>query len=145
MTPYGAVVRDFAKQYVPAHPRPITWRDYKPRVAIVRFPDGGWGQYGDDIKTGCPSRNRLLGNREHPMDAEAAEWLQVWSILTHSVTRPGAISYYNKVVYPEEIHNFFAEGTHEFFVPVDSVAVFDHLVTGPVLIRSSALWSAGGH
>jgi hypothetical protein len=59
-----------------------------------------------------------------PLDEPAREWLQVWSVLTHGVTKPGALSYNNPMVYP---------AFQDFFTPVDSVAVFDHQVTGPVL------------
>ncbi len=125
VTPYGKVLSDFARNYVPAHPRPITWRDYRPRVAIVRLPDGCWGQIDKVGKGESPSRNRLLGNRNLPADAPAREWLQVWSTLTHGVVSPLSLSYCNHKAYPK--------GIGAFFVPLDSVAVFDHKVTGPVL------------
>ncbi len=121
LTPYGEAFRDFARNYVPANPRPITWRDYRPRVAIVRLPDGCWGQ----TDTYSPNRNRLLGNRNHPSDVASREWLKVWSILTHGVVSPKSLNYWNKDAYPN--------GIGDFFVPLDSVAVFDHTVTGPVL------------
>lgn len=119
LTSYGEVVREFYREYVPSHPRKVSWRDYRPRVAIIRLPDGAWGQSGSSL------RDRLLGNREHPMDDISAEWLHVWPILTHGVARDGAISLNNRAVYPEF--------PNQFFVPVDSVAVFDHVVTGKVL------------
>ncbi len=128
LTPHGRVVQEFYREYVPAHRRTIDWRNYRPRVAIIRLPDGGWGQFsvGDQPwpHGEAASRNRLLGNRDMPLDAPASEWLQIWSLLTHGVTRPGAITYNNPMVYPEQL---------DFFVPLDSVAVFDHLVSGPVL------------
>jgi len=128
LTGYGRVLQAFAREYAPSHPRAIDWRTYRPRVAIVRLPDGGWGQFdaGDHpFPHGeAASRNRLLGNREMPLDAAASEWLHVWPVLTHGVAKPGAISYNNPMVYPE---------MQDFFVPLDSVAVFDHRVTGAVL------------
>jgi hypothetical protein len=125
VTAYGRVMREFAREYVPAHPRPITWHDYQPRVAIVRLPDGGWGQSPPDpVADEYPSRNRLLGNKDMPLDKAASEWLYIWPILTHNVARPGAITIFNVWTYPERL---------DFFVPIDSVAVFDHLVEGPVL------------
>lgn len=119
MTPYGEVVREFYSSYVPQHPRQHSWRDYRPRVAIVRLPDGDWGQRGTFF------RDRLLGNRKHPSDEISREWLDVWPILTHGAARPGAISINNEAIYPEY--------PWPFFVPIDSVAVFDHLVSGSVL------------
>ena len=125
LTAHGTVVRDFAKKYVPQNPRPITWRDYRPRVAIIRLPDGGWGQSPPDTEMEeYPSRNRLLGNKDHPLDKAASEWLYVWPILTHHVVHPGAISLWNRGIYPDK---------PDFFIPIDSVAVFDHLVEGSVL------------
>ncbi len=116
VTPHGRIVQEFFRNYVPAHPRTIRWQDYQPRVAIIRLPDGGWGQTSKSA-----SRNRLLGNRDMPLDEAASEWLHVWPILTHGAARPGAISSNNRTVYPN--------GVEEFFAPIDSVAVFDHKVT----------------
>ncbi len=134
LTPHGRVVRDFYKDYVPANPRTIDWRDYDPRVAIIRLPDGGWGQYEREHGE-VESRNRLLGNRDMPLDAPAGEWLQVWPVLTHGKVRPGAISSANRQVYPE--------GFEDFFFPIDSVAVFDHLVTADVLTNVECLIVCG--
>lgn len=121
VTPYGEVVRDFYRKYVPSHPRWTDWRDYDPRVAIIRLPDGGWGQYSTGPGYAeASSRNRLLGNREMPLDEAASEWLKIWPILTHGVVREGALSSQNHFVYPK--------GIEKFFVPIDSVAVFDHRV-----------------
>ncbi len=125
LTTHGKVLRDFAKEYIPQHPRTVDWRTYRPRVAIIRLPDGGWGQFDAGEGHGeAASRNRLLGNPDMPLDEPAREWLHVWSVLTHGVVKPGAISYNNPMVYP---------AFQDFFVPVDSVAVFDHQVTGAVL------------
>ncbi|MBN2310705.1 MAG: hypothetical protein JXR94_17160 [Candidatus Hydrogenedentes bacterium] len=128
LTAHGEVLRAFATEYVPAHPRTVDWRTYRPRVAIVRLPDGGWGQFdaGDEPfpHSEAASRNRLLGNREMPLDEAASEWLHVWPILTHGAAKDGAISYNNPMVYSELL---------DFFMPIDSVGVFDHEVRGSVL------------
>lgn len=120
LTNHGKVVQDFFRNYVPAHPRPITWRDYQPRVAIIRLPDGCTGRPNLAI------RDRLLGNRAFPSDAISAEWLKIWPILTHGVVRPAACTMAHVNIYPD----FESYG---FFVPIDSVAVFDHTVHGAVL------------
>ncbi len=119
LTKHGKAVKEFYTSYVPNHPRTIDWRDYRPRVAIVRLPDGAWGQRGSSF------RDRLLGNKQHPMDDISAEWLDVWPILTHGSLRRGAISLNNGATYPEN--------NWPMLVPIDSVAVFDHRVTGKVL------------
>jgi hypothetical protein len=125
LTAHGRVYRQFVKEYMPANPRSVNWRTYRPRIAIIRLPDGGWGQFPAGPDHGePPSRNRLLGNRDMPLDEPASEWLHVWPILTHGAAKPGAISYHNPMAYPKQ---------QDFFVPIDSVAVFDHTVTGKVL------------
>lgn len=127
VTRHGRVVREFYKEYVAKHPRTIDWREYDPRVAIIRLPDGGWGQSAPppNDKVELASRNRLLGNRDMPLDAAASEWLHVWPILTHGAVRPGAICSGNPFVYPKQ--------TELRFAPIDSVAVFDHNVEAPLL------------
>jgi hypothetical protein len=105
-------------------------------VAIIRLPDGGWGQFAPGPGRGEPaSRNRLLGNRDMPLDDAASEWLHVWPILTHGAARPGAISANNPFVYPK--------GIEEFFAPIDSVAVFDHNVTAERLANVECLIVCG--
>jgi hypothetical protein len=131
LTPHGRMVQEIYREYVPQHPRAIRWQDYDPRVVIIRLPDGGWGQPNGKVA----SRNRLLGNREMPLDAAAAEWLYVWPVLTHGAARPGAISAANAAVYPKRIE--------EFFVPIDSVAVFDHKVTARQLAHVDCLIVCG--
>jgi len=136
LTSHGRIVRDFYKNYVPRNPRRIRWQDYDPRVAIIRLPDGGWGQVGAGPGHGeSPSRNRLLGNREMPLDEPASEWLHIWPILTHGVARPGAISLGNPLVYPKQNEAYFA--------PIDSVAVFDHNVRAPLLARVDCMIVCG--
>lgn len=120
ITNYGRVVQDFYKNYVPSHPRPFDWRDYRPTVAIIRLPDGCTGKPSD------MGRDRMLGIRNRPVDDIAAEWLKVWSVLTHGTTLPGAISLAHWSTYPDPV-------SAPFFVPLDSVAVFDHTVQGTVL------------
>jgi hypothetical protein len=123
LTNHGQIVRDFYREYVPAHPRRVNWRNYKPRVAIVRLPDGDWGMENTFF------RNRLLGNRDAPSDAASREWLEVWAALTHGTTDPRAISYFNWNAYPEAQTELIGR----VFTPLGSVAVFDHTVTGPAL------------
>jgi hypothetical protein len=120
LTKHGAVVKDFFRNYVPAHPRPVNWRDYRPRVAIIRLHDGCTG-----YPTFLP-RDRMLGQRNHPANDANAEWLKIWPILTHGFCRPEACSMWHMNIYPDY-------ETLPFFVPIDSVAVFDHTVHGSVL------------
>jgi len=90
LTSHRRVVRDIYKTYVSRHPRTIHWRDDDPRVAIMRLPDGRRGRFPAGQDRGEPaSRNRLLVNRDMPLDEPASEWLHVWSILTHGTAAPG--------------------------------------------------------
>ena len=120
LTNHGKVVQDVFKNYIPAHPRTVSWRDYRPSVAFIHMPDGDWGQKGSWY------RDRLLGNKDHPSDEISHEWLHVWPILTHGVARDGAISLQNFKLYTN---------ARDFpvLVPINNVAVFDHLAKGPVL------------
>lgn len=120
LTVLGQVVQDFYKNYVPGQPRAFDWRDYRPRVAIVRLPDGATGKPSNII------RDRLLGIPGHPVDDVSAEWLKVWPILTHGAVNAQAITMQHFDAYPNP-------APIPFFVPLDSVAVFDHLVRGAVL------------
>lgn len=44
VTPHGKITKWFIHDYAPAHPRSYTFRELKPRVAIIRQPDACWGQ-----------------------------------------------------------------------------------------------------
>lgn len=120
LTNYGRIVRDFYKTYVPRNPRPFDWRDYRPRVAIIRLPDGCVGP------PDAAWRDRLLGMRDKPADAASAEWLKVWPLLTRGAINAGALNLNYNSVYANPL-------AAPFFVPIDSVAVFDHTVHGAVL------------
>lgn len=120
ITAHGKVVQDFFRNYVPKNPRQINWRNYRPRVAIVRLPDGDWGQ------PGSPCLDNLLGNTKMKTDTISHEWLHVWPILTHGAVRDGSNNQINMTIYP-------LSQNYDFFVPISNVAVFDHRVTGPVL------------
>lgn len=125
LTRHGEVVKDFYKNYVPAHPRRVDWRNYRPRVAIVRLPDSDWGR-----NTGNFFRDRLLGDKDAPSDELSRQWLYLWPILTHGAMGRST-SIYNSSVYPGyDDEDCTKTG---IFAPIDSVAVFDHTVTGPVL------------
>ena len=115
ITPYGKVYQWFVKEYVPAHPRPYTFRDLRPEVAIVRFDDSCWGQ-GD---SGFPNALYGAANLKTTRDPDA--WFQIWSLLTHGQTRNGGISFHN---------GSYAGFPHEFFYPLRGAVMYDHLAGG---------------
>ncbi|HSW47054.1 MAG TPA: hypothetical protein VLM89_15935 [Phycisphaerae bacterium] len=138
---YGKIHRWFAKQYVPSHPRSYTFRDLRPRVAMIRFPDTLWAR--PDGPRALPFRG-LYGPGGPPADSRHTAWLDAWHLLTHgAVTRDGlsiyAMSAFKR--FQQEIQIRTAEVDENtgrridypyteryVFCPVDGVVVFDHLV-----------------
>jgi hypothetical protein len=116
--PVGAEIErayeEFIGEYVPAHPRPYTWRDFRPEMGIVRFDD-----------TCFDERQKYLGEYPGPLyghlPAEAAntEWLNIWSLLSHGFVRTDSVSH------QWETRRF---DSRTLFVPLHNVAVYDHEV-----------------
>jgi len=109
-----AAYKEFLLEYVPAHPRPYTWRDFKPEIAIVRFDD-----------TCFDERQKYLGEYPGPLYGHFpagpanTEWLNIWSLLSHGFVRTDSASH------QWEARRF---GSRTLFVPLHNVAVFDHEV-----------------
>jgi hypothetical protein len=122
LTDYGVALRDFIREYVPAHPRAYDYRDYEPEVAIIRFPDSDWGQ------ASCYYWKTLYGAENLPPTSETGEWLQVISLLTAGKTNPGAVNT-NSGVYPR----YDWPG----MIPAPPTAVYDHLA-GPEMLRTAS-------
>ena len=137
LTAHGEMLKRFCREYLPAHPRPWTFRDIRPEVAIIRFPDGDWGQrYAHWFP------NRLYGSDNLPTTADTSAWLGLWNILTHGKTGRDGFTYFkvwcatygfgpaftDQIAYSLHTRPFQAE-LHPFFAPLKGVVVFDHLVT----------------
>jgi len=105
---------EFLRDYVPAHPRPYDWRDFRPETAIVRFDD-----------TCFDVRQKYLGEYPGPLyghvpaGPENTEWLNIWSFLSHGFVRTDSLSH------QWEARRF---GCRTLFVPLHNVAVYDHQV-----------------
>ena len=112
LTPYGRVYQWFVKEYVPAHPRPYTFRDIRPEVAIIRFDDSCWGQSG----SGFP--DALYGAANLKTTPATAAWFQICSLLTHGQTRDGGLSFWN---------GSYDGLPHDFFCPLRGAVMYDHL------------------
>ena len=112
---YGEVYRAFAREYVPAHPRPYDWRDARPEVAVVRFPDSCWGQRDSWLP------DALYGAANLKTTAETAAWFGLWSVLTHGKVHTDGLSYHTRS---------YKGRKHDFFCPLRGVVVYDHLA-GP--------------
>jgi len=106
--------QEFLRNYVPAHPRPYTWRDLRPSTAIVRFDD-----------TCFDDRQRYLGEYPGllyghvPCEPENTEWLAIWSLLSHGFVRTDSVSH------QWESRRF---GSRTLFAPLENVVVYDHEV-----------------
>ena len=89
-TDYGKVYQWFVKEYVPAHPRPYTFRDIRPEVGILRFDDSDWGQKDSRFT------DNLYGAVNLKTTPETSAWFQIWNLLTHGQTQEGALSFNSK-------------------------------------------------
>lgn len=116
---YGAALQTFLRDYLPAHPRKYTYRDYEPEVAVIRFPDSDWGQ------DSCYYWKCLYGALNLTPTPETAEWMQVFSLLTGGNSDPRAVNANSHVYPPYEQPQMF---------PAPPTAVYDHLA-GPELLR----------
>ncbi len=120
---------EFAHDYLPAHPRPYTWRDFRPQTAIVRF---------DDTCFDC--RQRFLGEYPGPLyghwpaGPENTEWLSIWSLLSHGFVRTDSLSH------QWEPRRF---DSRTLFVPLQNVAVYDHEVTYDALAGLRLIFLTG--
>jgi hypothetical protein len=110
---------DFIQVYAPQHPRPFTWRDFRPRIGIIRYDD-----------TCFDTRQSYLGEYPGPLyghvpaGAVNTEWLNIWSLLSHGFIRTDSLSH------QWESRRF---GSRTLFVPLHNVAVFDHQVNAAAL------------
>jgi hypothetical protein len=114
LTDWGEVTRWFAKEYMPQHPRDFTFRDIRPRVAIVRQPDACWGQSNSWLP------NMLFGHPDWPSNKTTEAWLKIWHLLTRGVIPEYSLSWHN--------NQLRQTMDYQVFCPLDGVVVFDHLV-----------------
>ncbi len=125
----GAVLSRFAGEYVPCHPRPYTFRDLEPEIAIIRFDDTEWGQGPD---TYCTVDNdgqkvnlywidRLFGAYDLRTSPESEEWMKAWHTVTHGMVKKESLSW--------NAGNIYEGMNYRCFAPANSVVVFDDSVT----------------
>ena len=129
LTPWGEVARWFAKKYMPANPRRYTFRDIKPRVAIVRRPDACWGQ----SESWLP--NTLFGHKQWPSNEKTEAWLAVWHLLSRGVIPSDALSWHNT--------NLRKSRPYQVFCPLDGVVVFDDRVGSAHLAGVEVIFLTG--
>jgi hypothetical protein len=121
--------QDFLNEYVTSHPRPYTWRDFQPEIAIIRFDDTCF-----DIRQTCLGEypGPLYGHV--PARAENTEWLNIWSLLSHGFVRTDSASH------QWEARRF---NCRTLFVPLNNVAVYDHEVGYETLCGTKLIFLSG--
>lgn len=128
-TAIEAAYKEFLRDYVPAHPRPYSWRDFQPEIAILRFDDTCFDQ-----------RQGYLGEYPGPLyghipaGPENTEWLNIWSLLSHGFVRTDSASH------QWEARRF---GSRTLFVPLHNVAVYDHEVDYDTLVGLRLIFLTG--
>jgi hypothetical protein len=149
LTPHGEMLRRFCREYVPAHPRPWTFRDVRPEAAIIRFEDGDFGQRS----WGVPG---LYGSKTLEGDADTRAWLGLWKVLTRGRTGGDGLAYFkigakgpahdprhHVEMTPSYATDPEAAARHPFFVPLNGVVVFDSTVEYPRLRDIPLLFVTG--
>jgi hypothetical protein len=126
----GQKISDFTHFYVPKNPRPYTFRDYQPEIAIIRFDDTDWGQgktiysvWGDDVRLYWP--DWLFGAYNLNASPATEEWIRAWHTITHGWVKKESLSWASYEAYRGMLHRSFA--------PVNSPIVFDGNVSKELL------------
>lgn len=135
LTPHGEVLRWFCREYLPAHPRKWTFRDVRPNIAIVRFPDSCHGQR---YVTGF--EDNLYGSKNIHSDRDTEAWLAIWNLITFGNTGRDGLTFfkapcasygYQRGVQKDVAASYLTRpvqaGSHSFFVPLTGAVVYDHL------------------
>jgi hypothetical protein len=141
LTAHGEVLRWFCKEYIPAHPRPWTFRDLRPDIAMIRFEDTDHGPFMGKERT-------LYGSQHLRSTPDTQAWFHLWNVLTHGATGCDGLTYakVTEIVphwlesrggaggerQPGFCYNYnsmprFAD-RHRFFVPLNNTVVYDHEV-----------------
>ena len=142
LTAHGEMLRRFIREYLPANPRPWTFRDVKPDIAIVRFPDSDHGQHYTHLGQPAWDDTQLYGSPHLLSTPDTRAWFQIWNLITFGATGLDGLTYFKhtsaragfegggdpqRVV--QSLHSRpFQADHHRFFVPLNGAVVFDHLV-----------------
>ncbi|MHB1356372.1 MAG: hypothetical protein ACYCZF_10395 [Anaerolineae bacterium] len=135
LTPIGEVLRWFCTEYVPAHPRPYTFRDLEPDIAIIHFPDSDHGQ-----RYCAAWDERLYGSPHLRSSPDTSAWFSIWNLLTCGATGQDGLTHFKSAVLMAQPNNHkeryqvsytdprSGAFRHTFFAALNNVVVFDHLV-----------------
>jgi hypothetical protein len=125
----GEVFSAFVKEYIPSNPRPYSFRDFEPQIAIIRFDDTEWGQGKDvfcTVEEGGQTidlywKDWLFGAYDLNTSPESEEWIKAWHTITHGMVKKESLSW--------NAGNYYKGMPHRSFAPVNSPVVFDDSVT----------------
>ena len=125
----GKILSRFAKEYVPVHPRPYTFRDFEPEIAIIRFDDTEWGQgpntyctvdyHGQTIDYYW--KDWLFGAYDLHTSPASEEWIRAWHTITHGTVKKESLSW--------NACNIYEGMAYRCFAPANLPVVFDDNVT----------------
>lgn len=124
----GKVFRAFVKEYIPLNPRPYSFRDFEPQIAIIRFDDTAWGQGKDvfcTVQEGGKTidlywKDWLFGAYDLNTSPESEEWIKAWHTITHGMVKKESLSW--------NAGNYYKGMPHRSFAPANSPVVFDNSV-----------------
>jgi hypothetical protein len=129
LTAFGEVHREFVRRYVPAHPRPFTFADFAPTIAVLRAEDGYFGQ------DHCQDRfRRGTFGGDAPFPPGHQGWLDLWHLLSRGSIPATALTWYASDApwSPEARHHGRAGPRpalhtehHQLFHPLPNVGWFD--------------------
>ena len=118
VTEYGEVTRWFRQEYVPTHPRRYSFREIRPRVAIIRQEDACWGQGTSWLP------DRLFGSTAWKSDSTTEARLRIWHLLTRGVIAADSLSWHGSGYHGRP---------YQVFCPLNGVVVYDHHVRQDLL------------
>jgi hypothetical protein len=138
LTVYGKYHRWFTRAYLPRHPRPYTFREVRPEVAVICLPDTTWARR--DGVAWWASRETLFGPGGPPKAACHEALLDVMHLLSHGVVPRAGMSYWNEPYASRRAEmleryrgvsdptDYPYDDQHTGFCPLNGVIVYDHRV-----------------
>lgn len=139
----GKTFRRFTKEYTKSNPRPYSFRDFEPSIAIIRFDDTEWGQGKETFcKVNEGNKTRVLhwkdwlfGAYDLNTSPESEEWIKAWHTISHGLIKKESLSWNAGNIYKNMVHRSFA--------PVNSPIVFDDTVTKEYLKTVQVIFLCG--
>ncbi len=127
---YAETYKKFSSEC--ARTRDYSIKDYKPEIGIIRYDDSYWGQC-DPVAW----KKILLANKKIKPDKIAREFTNIFKLITHGETCKNGISW-NRV-------SPWSARRHKSFCSMNSVAVFDDIVTKDKLTSLKLCFICGYH